>query len=204
MLARCDWAKTELMTRYHDEEWGVPVHDDRTLFEFLCLEGAQAGLSWETVLKKRENYRSAFENFEPAAVSAFTQRTIERLLADAGLIRNRLKMESAVGNARALLEVQAEFGSFDAYLWRFVDGRPVVNAWQTMKQIPAHTAQSDAMSKDLRKRGFKFVGTTICYAFMQAVGMVNDHLVVCFRHGKLRSTRGRRGSATPQPGAPKR
>ncbi len=203
MLARCDWAKTELMTRYHDEEWGVPVHDDRTLFEFLCLEGAQAGLSWETVLKKRENYRSAFENFEPAAVSAFTQRTIERLLGDAGLIRNRLKMESAVRNARALLEVQAEFGSFEAYLWRFVDGRPVVNAWQTMKQIPAHTAQSDAMSKDLRKRGFKFVGTTICYAFMQAVGMVNDHLVFCFRYGKLRSTRGRR-SAILQPGAPKR
>ncbi len=146
MLARCDWAKSELMTRYHDQEWGVPVHDDRALFEFLCLEGAQAGLSWETVLKKRENYRAAFENFAPAAVSAFNQRKIERLLGDAGLIRNRLKMESAVGNARALLEVQAEFGSFDAYLWRFVDGRPVVNAWQTMKQIPAHTAQSDAMS----------------------------------------------------------
>jgi DNA-3-methyladenine glycosylase I len=193
MLARCDWAKTELMTRYHDQEWGVPVHDDRTLFEFLCLEGAQAGLSWETVLKKRENYRTAFENFEPAAVSAFNGRKIERLLGDAGLIRNRLKMGSAVGNARAVLEVQAEFGSFDAYLWRFVDGRPVVNARQTVKQIPAHTEQSDAMSKDLRKRGFKFVGTTICYAFMQAVGMVDDHLVACFRHGNLRGVRSERG-----------
>jgi len=180
------------MTRYHDQEWGVAVHDDRALFEFLCLEGAQAGLSWETVLKKRENYRIAFENFEPAAVSAFNQRKIERLLGDAGLIRNRLKMESAVGNARAMLEVQAEFGSFDTYLWRFVDGRTVVNAWQTMKQIPAHTEQSDAMSKDLRRRGFKFVGTTICYAFMQAVGMVNDHLVICYRHGKLGGTGGQR------------
>src|SRR5271155_410683 len=186
MLARCNWAKSELMTRYHDQEWGVAVHDDRALFEFLCLEGAQAGLSWETVLKKRENYRIAFENFEPAAVLAFNQRKIERLLGDAGLIRNRLKMESAVGNARAMLEVQAEFGSFDTYLWRFVDGRTVVNAWQTMKQIPVHTEQSDAMSKDLRRRGFKFVGTTICYAFMQAVGMVNDHLVGCFRHSEIR------------------
>ena len=180
------------MTRYHDDEWGTPVHDDRLLYEFLCLEGAQAGLSWETVLKKRDNYRAAFENFEPAAVAAFDQRRIERLLGDAGLIRNRLKMASAVGNARALLKVQAEFGSFDAYIWRFVDGRPVVNAWQTMKQVPAQTAQSDAISKDLRKRGFNFVGTTICYAFMQAVGMVNDHLVVCFRHAQLRGAQSRR------------
>ena len=193
MPARCDWAKTELMTRYHDEEWGVPIHDDRALFEFLCLEGAQAGLSWETVLKKRDNYRAAFDNFDPATVSAFNQRQIERLLGDAGLIRNRLKIESAAANARSLLKVQAEFGSFDAYIWRFVDGRPLVNAWESIKQIPAHTAQSDAMSKDLRKRGFNFVGTTICYAFMQAVGMVNDHLVDCFRHKQLRSARaGRR------------
>ncbi|MGO9057055.1 MAG: DNA-3-methyladenine glycosylase I [Candidatus Binataceae bacterium] len=194
-LARCDWAKSELMTRYHDEEWGVPTHDDRVLFEFLCLEGAQAGLSWETVLKKRDNYRAAFDNFDPATVSAFNQRQIERLLGDAGLIRNRLKIESAAANARSLLKVQAEFGSFDAYIWRFVDGRPLVNTWESIKQIPAHTAQSDAMSKDLRKRGFNFVGTTICYAFMQAVGMVNDHLVDCFRHKQLRSARaGRRGA----------
>ena len=192
MLARCDWAKSELMTRYHDEEWGVPIHDDRALFEFLCLEGAQAGLSWETVLKKRDNYRAAFENFEPAAVSAFNQRRIERLLGDAGLIRNRLKMASAVANARCLLKLQTEFGSFDAYIWRFVDGRQVVNTWQAIKQIPAHTEQSDAMSKDLRKRGFNFVGTTICYAFMQAVGMVNDHLTGCFRYGQLRGARSRR------------
>ena len=192
MLARCDWAKSELMTRYHDEEWGVPIHDDRALFEFLCLEGAQAGLSWETVLKKRDNYRAAFENFEPGAVSAFNQRRIERLLGDAGLIRNRLKMASAVANARCLLKLQTEFGSFDAYIWRFVDGRQVVNTWQAMKQIPAHTEQSDAMSKDLRKRGFNFVGTTICYAFMQAVGMVNDHLTGCFRYGQLRGARSRR------------
>jgi len=186
MLTRCDWAKSEQITRYHDEEWGAPVHDDRALFEFLCLEGAQAGLSWETVLKKRDNYRAAFENFEPAAVSAFNQRRLDRLLGDPGLIRNRLKMASAVGNAKALLKLREEFGSFDAYIWRFVDGRPVVNAWQAVKQIPAHTAVSDAMSKDLRKRGFNFVGTTICYAFMQAVGMVNDHLVGCFRYRELR------------------
>jgi DNA-3-methyladenine glycosylase I len=180
------------MTRYHDEEWGVPVHDDRTLFEFLCLEGAQAGLSWETVLNKRENYRAAFENFDPAAVAVFKQPKLDRLLLDPGLIRNRLKIASAVGNAKALLKVQAEFGSFDAYVWRFVDGKPLVNAWQAMKQVPAHTAQSDAMSKDLRKRGFNFVGTTICYAFMQAVGMVNDHLIDCFRYRELLATPARR------------
>jgi DNA-3-methyladenine glycosylase I len=194
MLTRCDWAKSALMTRYHDEEWGAPVHDDRVLFEFLCLEGAQAGLSWETVLKKRDNYRAAFDNFEPAAVSTFNQRKLDRLLGDPGLIRNRLKMASAVGNAKALLKVREEFGSFDAYIWRFVNGKPVVNAWQALKQIPAHTAASDAMSKDLRKRGFNFVGTTICYAFMQAVGMVNDHLVDCFRYRELRATRGGRGA----------
>jgi DNA-3-methyladenine glycosylase I len=194
MPTRCDWAKSELMTRYHDEEWGAPVHDDRVLFEFLCLEGAQAGLSWETVLKKRDNYRAAFENFEPAAVSAFNQRRLDRLLGDPGLIRNRLKMASAVGNAKALLKVREEFGSFDAYIWRFVNGNPVLNAWQALKQIPAHTAASDAMSKDLRKRGFNFVGTTICYAFMQAVGMVNDHLVDCYRYRELQAAHSRRGS----------
>jgi DNA-3-methyladenine glycosylase I len=173
------------MTRYHDEEWGVAVHDDRTLFEFLCLEGAQAGLSWETVLRKRPNYRAAFANFDPAMVSRFNRRKLDALLKNPGLIRNRLKIESAAANARALLKVQAEFGSFDSYIWRFVDGRPIVNAWRTMKEIPAHTPLSDAISKDLRKRGFNFVGSTICYAFIQAVGMVNDHLVSCFRHREV-------------------
>ena len=173
------------MIRYHDEEWGVPVHEDRALFEFLCLEGAQAGLSWETVLRKRANYRAAFGNFDPAAVSAFNRRKLDALLKDPGLIRNRLKIESAAGNARALLKVRDEFGSFDAYIWRFVEGRPIVNARQTMKEIPAQTPLSDAISKDLRKRGFNFVGSTICYAFMQAVGMVNDHLVSCFRYREV-------------------
>jgi DNA-3-methyladenine glycosylase I len=177
------------MTRYHDEEWGVPVHEDRTLFEFLCLEGAQAGLSWETVLKKRLNYRAAFANFDPVEVSAFNRRKLETLLKDPGLIRNRLKVESAASNARALLKVRDEFGSFDAYIWRFVDNQPVVNAWKTMKEIPAHTPLSDAISKDLRKRGFNFAGSTICYAFMQAVGIVNDHLVSCFRYAELTGTR---------------
>lgn len=182
---RCGWAGSDLMTRYHDEEWGVPIHDDRTLFEFICLEGAQAGLSWETVLKKRPNYRAAFADFDPAAVAAFTRGKIDALLNDAGLIRNRLKIESAIGNAKALLGVRDEFGTFDAYIWRFVDGRPVVNQRQTMKDIPARTELSDAMSNDLRKRGFNFVGSTICYAFMQAVGLVNDHLVSCFRYREL-------------------
>jgi DNA-3-methyladenine glycosylase I len=188
-LTRCGWAGSELMTRYHDEEWGVPVHDDRTLFEFLCLEGAQAGLSWETVLKKRANYRAAFANFDPDAVAAFNRRKVEALLKDAGLIRNRLKIESAIANAKALLKVRDGFGGFDAYIWRFVDGRPVVNARQTMKEIPASTQLSDAMSKELRKRGFNFVGSTICYAFMQAVGMVNDHLVNCFRYREVQAGR---------------
>jgi DNA-3-methyladenine glycosylase I len=177
------------MTRYHDEEWGVPVHDDRILFEFLCLEGAQAGLSWETVLKKRANYRAAFAGFDPEAVAAFDHRALERLLRDPGLIRNRLKLESAVGNARALLRVREEFGAFHTYVWRFVDGKPVVNARRTMREIPAHTPLSDALSKDLRKRGFNFVGSTICYAFMQAVGMVNDHLVSCFRYRDVQRLR---------------
>jgi DNA-3-methyladenine glycosylase I len=175
------------MTRYHDEEWGMPVHDDRTLFEFLCLEGAQAGLSWETVLNKRANYRKAFANFDPAAVSRFNRRKLDALMKDPGLIRNRLKIDSAAANARALLKVQGEFGSFDAYIWGFVDGKPVVNIRRTMKDIPATTPLSDTISKELRKRGFNFVGSTICYAFMQAVGIVNDHLVSCFRYEEVQA-----------------
>lgn len=179
---RCDWAKSDLMVAYHDDEWGRPVHDDRRLFEFLILEGAQAGLSWETILKKREAYRAAFDQFDPAKVARYDAKRVAKLLANEGIVRNRLKIASAVQNAKAFLAAQEEFGSFDAYVWRFVGGRPIVNAWRTMKDLPARTAESDAMSKDLRKRGFNFVGTTICYAMMQAVGMVNDHLVTCFRH----------------------
>lgn len=182
-LERCPWATTPLGIPYHDHEWGVAVHDDRRLFEFLILEGAQAGLSWETILRRREGYRLAFAEFDPVAVAAFDARSIERLLADPGIIRNRLKVESAVRNAKALLAIQREFGSFDAYVWRFVGGRPKVNGWKTLSQVPASTPESDAMSKDLKRRGFNFVGTTICYAFMQAVGMVDDHLVTCFRRG---------------------
>ena len=189
---RCSWAKNELAIRYHDEEWGVPVHDDRRLFEFLILEGAQAGLSWDTILRKRENYRAAFDGFDPARVARYDQRKIARLLADPGIVRNRLKVASAVANARAFLAVQDEFGSFDAYVWRFVDGRPRVNAWRRGQQIPARTAESDALSKDLQKRGFRFVGSTICYAFLQAVGMVNDHLVDCERYRALAGRRPRR------------
>ena len=184
---RCGWAKSDLMIRYHDEEWGTPVHDDRRLFEFLILEGAQAGLSWETILKKRENYRAAFDNFAASAVARYGQRRLRQLLADPGIVRNRLKINSAVQNARALLAVQDEFGSFDAYVWRFVGGKPRVNAWRSLKQVPARTAQSDAMSKDLKQRRFGFVGSTICYAFMQATGMVNDHVVECFRHAQLKA-----------------
>lgn len=187
-LQRCPWATTPLGIAYHDHEWGAAVHDDRRLFEFLILEGAQAGLSWETILRRREGYRLAFAEFDPAAVAAFDGRRIEKLLADPGIIRNRLKVESAVRNAKAFLEIQREFGSFDAYVWRFVGGRPKVNRWKTMSQVPASTAESDAMSKDLKRRGFNFVGTTICYAFMQAVGMVDDHLVTCFRHGRPAGT----------------
>ncbi len=179
---RCAWARNELAIRYHDEEWGVPVYDDRRLFEFLVLEGAQAGLSWETILKKRENYRSAFDEFDAARIARYQQRKIARLLADPGIVRNRLKITSTVQNARAFLKVQEEIGSFDRYIWQFVDGRPRVNAWKSLRQVPARTTQSDTMSKDLQKRGFNFVGSTICYAFMQAVGMVNDHLVDCFRY----------------------
>lgn len=180
--ARCAWARTPLGIEYHDREWGVPVHDDRVLFEFLLLEGAQAGLSWETILKKRDGYRAAFAAFDPSAVARFSPARLERLLQRPDIVRNRLKVLSAVTNARAFLAVQQEFGSFDAYVWRFVGGVPRVNAPRSLRDIPARTAESDALSKDLLRRGFKFVGSTICYAFMQAVGMVNDHTVECFRH----------------------
>jgi len=185
-LVRCDWARSEPMIRYHDEEWGVPVHDDRRLFEFLILEGAQAGLSWETILNKRESYRAAFDGFDVRRVSRYDRRKIAQLLQDPGIVRNRLKIASAVRNAQAALRVQEEFGSFDRYVWQFVEGRPRVNSWKSRQRIPASTAESDAMSKDLKKRGFNFVGSTICYAFMQAVGMVNDHMVKCFRRGEIR------------------
>lgn len=184
-LPRCGWANNELAIQYHDEEWGVPVHDDRTLFEFLTLEGAQAGLSWDTILKKRANYRAAFDNFDPTRIARYTSRKVERLLADPGIVRNRLKVESAVKNAKAFLAIQQEAGSFDAYIWQFVGGRTRRNDWRSLRQAPAHTTESDAMSKALKKRGFTFVGSTICYAFMQATGMVNDHLKHCFRYGQL-------------------
>jgi DNA-3-methyladenine glycosylase I len=184
-MKRCDWATTELGIIYHDEEWGVPRRDDRVLFEFLVLEGAQAGLSWETILRKRAAYRAAFAGFDPVAVAAFGTRDVKRLLSNDGIVRNRLKVESAVRNARALLAVKEEFGTFDAYVWSFVGGKPLWNRWRAMKDVPARTEQSDAMSKDLKRRGFNFVGSTICYAYMQAVGMVNDHLVTCFRHRPL-------------------
>ena len=182
MPVRCTWPTTDLDIAYHDSEWGVPVHDDRTLFEFLTLEGAQAGLSWSTILKKRDNYRRAFADFDPARVSRFSTTKIEKLMQDSGIVRNRLKIESTVSNARAFLTVQNEFKTFDAYIWEFVGGKPLVNSRQSMRDIPASTPESDAMSKDLKRRGFRFVGTTICYAFMQATGMVNDHLVTCFRY----------------------
>jgi DNA-3-methyladenine glycosylase I len=178
---RCAWARTELSIPYHDAEWGVPVHDDRLHFEFLVLEGAQAGLSWETVLRKRLRYREVFDGFDPAKVARYGAAKVARLLADPGIIRNRLKVASAVANARAFLRVQEEFGSFDGYVWRFVDGRPKVNRWQALREIPAKTAESEALSKDLLARGFRFVGPTIIYAHMQATGMVNDHLVGCAR-----------------------
>jgi DNA-3-methyladenine glycosylase I len=184
-VGRCPWAKTGLYVQYHDEEWGVPVHDDRLLFEFLILEGAQAGLSWETILKKRGSYRNAFDQFDPALIAKYGQKKCKSLLSDAGIVRNRLKVEAAVQNAKTFLAVQEEFGTFDVYIWGFVGGVPKRNAWKSLKEVPASTPESDAMSKDLKRRGFKFVGSTICYAFMQAVGMVNDHLVGCFRHGGL-------------------
>ena len=180
---RCPWAASDpAYVAYHDEEWGVPLHDDRRLFEMLVLEGAQAGLSWLTILKRRENYRRAFDRFDPRKVAGYGEDRIARLLADAGIIRNRLKVRSAVTNARAFLDVQEEFGSFDRYVWGFVDGRPLQNAWTTLDELPARTALSDTLSRDLKARGFSFVGSTICYAHMQATGMVNDHLVGCFRH----------------------
>ncbi len=188
---RCAWARTPLGIEYHDREWGVPVHDDRTFFEFILLEGAQAGLSWETILKKRPGYRDAFADFDPARVARFPADRLERLLLRTDIVRNRLKVRSAVTNARAFLAVQREFGSFDAYVWRFVDGAPHVNAPRSLRDVPARTTESDALSKDLRLRGFKFVGSTICYAFMQAVGLVNDHTVDCFRHNLGRSVRRR-------------
>jgi DNA-3-methyladenine glycosylase I len=184
-LIRCAWATGELSVRYHDEEWGVPLHDDRTFFEFLILEGAQAGLSWSTILNKRENYRRAFDNFEPERVARFDRRRIQKLLADPGIVRNKLKIASSVENAKAFLRLQEEFGSFDRYIWQFVGGKPRINRWKSLKQLPAKTSESDAMSKDLKKRGFNFVGSTICYAFMQATGMVNDHAVNCFRYRPL-------------------
>jgi len=183
MLIRCAWATTPLGIAYHDAEWGVPVHDERKLFEFLMLEGAQAGLSWETILRKRDAYRLAFAGFDPAKVARFTAATIRRLMKDDGIVRNRLKIESAVSNAKAFLALQREFGSFDGYVWRFVGGTPIVNRRRRTGDIPAKTAESDALSKDLLKRGFKFVGSTICYAYMQAVGLANDHLDNCFRKG---------------------
>jgi DNA-3-methyladenine glycosylase I len=184
---RCAWASNELSVRYHDEEWGVPVHDDRTLFEFLILEGAQAGLSWDTILQKRENYRKAFDNFDPQLVARYDRHKTQQLLRDPGIVRNKLKVASAVGNAKAFLQVQKEFGSFDRYIWQFIGGKPRVNALKSFKDIQASTPESDAMSKDLKKRGFKFVGSTICYAFMQATGLVNDHVVTCFRYKPLSS-----------------
>ena len=192
--SRCPWADINPLQReYHDREWGVPVYDDRVLFEFLILEGAQAGLSWDTVLRKRENYRRAFAGFDARRVARFGRREIAALLTDEGIVRNRLKIDSTVTNARAFLEVQKEFGSFDRYLWRFVGGKPIQNS-RKGKDIPARTPESDALSKDLQRRGFRFVGSTICYAFMEAVGMVNDHLVTCFRHRALAGRRPRRAN----------
>lgn len=188
---RCPWATDPLDVRYHDEEWGVPVHDDRILFEFLILEGAQAGLSWSTILKKRDGYRRAFADFDPARVARFAPARVERLLLDPSIVRNRAKVEATVGNARAFLAVQREHGSFDAYIWGFVGNRPRQNTWRSLKEVPAETDESKAMSKDLVKRGFRFVGPTICYAFMQAVGMVNDHAADCFRRQEVRRLRRR-------------
>jgi DNA-3-methyladenine glycosylase I len=184
-IIRCPWPGDDLMIRYHDTEWGVPVHDDCRLFEYLILEGAQAGLSWSTVLKKRENYRAAFDNFDTEKIARYGDKKVAELLANPGIIRNRLKVAATIQNAKSFLKVREEFGSFDAYLWRFVDGEPIINRRRSMQEVPARTAVSDALSKDLLQRGFKFVGSTICYANMQAVGMVNDHLATCFRHKQL-------------------
>jgi DNA-3-methyladenine glycosylase I len=182
---RCSWPTSEISIRYHDTEWGVPVHDDRLLFEYLILEGAQAGLSWQTVLNKRENYRAAFDNFDAEKIARYNEARVLKLMNNPGIIRNQLKIRSTIQNTKSFLKVEEEFGSFDAYLWRFVDGKPIINRRKSMKEVPARTDISDAMSKDLLKRGFKFAGSTICYANMQAIGMVNDHLVTCFRHKQL-------------------
>jgi DNA-3-methyladenine glycosylase I len=183
---RCSWPSNPLSIAYHDKEWGAPVHDDRTLFEFLILEGAQAGLSWDTILKKRERYRKVFANFDPNKVARFDRKKFATLMKDPGIVRNRLKLESTISNAKAFLAVQKEFGSFDTYVWGFVGGAPLQNNFKVHKGLPAKTRESDALSKDLQERGFRFVGSTICYAFMQAVGMVNDHMTDCFRHGQLK------------------
>ncbi|MEK6576581.1 MAG: DNA-3-methyladenine glycosylase I [Nitrospirota bacterium] len=185
-MERCTWVDDNpLMITYHDREWGVPIHDDKKLFEFLILEGAQAGLTWETVLKKRENYRRAFSSFDPIKIARYDAKDVQRLLADAGIIRNRLKIQAAITNAKNFLEIKEEFGSFEKYIWQFVDGKPIIHRFQYLKDIPVTTKESDTMSKDLRKRGFKFAGSTICYAFMQAIGMVNDHIIDCFRYNEV-------------------
>lgn len=185
-LVRCHWAQNEWNTAYHDEEWGVPVHDDKKWFEFLTLEGAQAGLSWDTILRKRARYREVLDGFDPEKVARYDAKKVRALLADSGIIRNRLKIASTISNARLFLKVQEEFGSFDAYIWRFVNGQPKQNAWK--RKVPARTKESDALSKDLTRRGFRFVGSTICYALMQATGMVNDHVVTCYRYNSLRGS----------------
>jgi DNA-3-methyladenine glycosylase I len=185
VMPRCPWASTEPAITYHDEEWGVPVHDDRVLFEFLVLEGAQAGLSWNTILRKRENYRKAFHGFRAAKIARYGKRDVHRLLRNDGIVRNRLKIAATIENAKSFLAVRKEFGTFDTYLWSFVGGKPIQNRWRTMAEVPPRTAESDAMSRDLLRRGFKFAGSTICYALMQAIGMVNDHLVTCPRHTEL-------------------
>jgi DNA-3-methyladenine glycosylase I len=184
-MMRCGWAKNNLAIHYHDAEWGVPLHDARRLFEFLILEGAQAGLSWDTILRKRENYRKAFDDFDAEKIARYDEKKLNELLLDEGIVRNRLKISSTVQNAKGYLKIVDEFGSFDSYIWRFVDDEPIVNAWETLKDVPAKTTESDAMSKDLKKRGFNFVGSTIMYAFMQACGLVNDHLVSCFRYREV-------------------
>ena len=202
MQNRCAWCGSDpLYTAYHDEEWGVPVHDDRLLYEFLVLEGAQAGLSWLTILKKRENYRQAFHGFDCARVAAYAEQDVARLLADPGIVRNRRKIESAIRNARAVLKIQEEYGSLDSYLWRYVDGMPRQNAWPTLAEVPVSTAAAARMSRDLKRRGCNFVGPTICYAFMQAVGMVNDHTTDCFRHAQLRRLQAPRPSVSSPPDA---
>ena len=205
---RCEWCESApIYIAYHDEEWGVPVHDDRHLFEKLVLEGAQAGLSWLTILKKRENYRKAFHNFDPEKVAAYSQQDIQRLLLDQGIVRNRLKIESAIKNAKGVLEIMEEFGSLSAFLWRYVNNCPQQNAWRSLSELPTSTEQSDMMSKDLKKRGFNFIGSTICYAFMQSVGMVNDHLVGCFRYTQVKkmqeTNKTSDGVRQPSDGSPK-